>query len=353
MRQAKQPRGRPFSNVPMAMGGLARLAARKLGGAGIDPVPLLRSAGIPPAIRSDPDLRVGVKAQTVFLDLAAEALGDALLGFHLACEFDLRELGLIYYVMASSRTLLEAHLHNDRYIGMVNEGVHVATRLEDRLIVDFEHVGIERRQDRHQMEFWLACHVKACRELTGREIVPIHVGLVHRRSGDVPEMERFFGHEVAFGAAEDCLAFETEVAALPIVSADPYLNRYLVRILEEAAARRGPIRDPLRVRVENAITPRLPHGTARSDAVAADLGMSPRTLSRRLAAEGTSFGAILDELRATLARRYLQQPELSISQVAWLVGYAEGSAFVRAVQRWTGKSPRELRQELTRTSDGE
>lgn len=348
MPQAKQPRARPFADVPMAMGGLARLAARNLSKAGIDPLPLLRGAGVPPAIRSDPDLRIPVRAQTALLDLAAEALGDDLLGFHLALEFDLRELGLVYYVMASSRTLLEAHLHNERYIWMVNEGVHVTTRLDDRLIVDFEHVGVERRQDRHQMEFWFACHVKTCRELTGREIVPTHVGLVHRRGGDVSEMERFFGREVSFGAAQDRLAFETEVAGLPIVSADPHLNRYLVRIHDEAMARRGPSRDPLRVRVENAITPRLPHGTARSEAVAGDLGISPRTLSRRLAEEGTSFSAILEELRAALARRYLRQPELSMSEIAWLLGYAEASAFVRAVQRWTGKSPRELRQELAR-----
>lgn len=348
MGQAKSARGKPFADVPMALGGLARLAARNVERAGIDPDPLLRACGIPPAIRGDLELRIPAKAQIGFLELAAEALGDALLGFHLACEFDLRDLGLFYYVMASSKTLLEAHLHAERYIWTVNEGIHVTITMEDKLIVEFEHVGIERRRDRHQMEFWLACHVKACRELTGRQVVPTYVGLIHRRGGDASEMERFFGREIEFGASEDRNCLEAEAAALAIVSADPHLNRYLVRVHDETMARRRRAEDPLRLRVENAITPRLPHGTARIETVAADLGMSPRTLSRRLAAEGTSFSAILEGLRSSLATRYLQQPEHSISEVAWLLGYAEASAFARAVQRRTGKSPRELRQELAR-----
>jgi AraC-like DNA-binding protein len=78
--------------------------------------------------------------------------------------------------------------------------------------------------------------------------------------------------------------------------------------------------------------------------VAEDLGMSTRTLSRRLAAEGESFGAILDKLRSDLAARYLTRRDLSLSQIGWLLGYAESSSFVRAVQRWTGKSPGEFRR---------
>jgi AraC-like DNA-binding protein len=61
-------------------------------------------------------------------------------------------------------------------------------------------------------------------------------------------------------------------------------------------------------------------------------------------AEGESFGAILDKLRSDLAARYLQSEELSMSQIAWLLGYTEQSSFVRAVQRWTGKSPRNVRR---------
>jgi AraC-like DNA-binding protein len=74
--------------------------------------------------------------------------------------------------------------------------------------------------------------------------------------------------------------------------------------------------------------------------------MSSRTLSRRLAAQGESFGLILDKLRSNLAARYLRRNDLSLSQIGWLLGYSESSSFVRAVQRWTGKAPGEVRRAL-------
>ena len=73
--------------------------------------------------------------------------------------------------------------------------------------------------------------------------------------------------------------------------------------------------------------------------------MSPRTLTRRLAAEGLTFVGSLSELRADLAKRYLQDEDLAISQIAWLLGYQEVSAFTHAFKRWTGKTPREARSQ--------
>ena len=71
--------------------------------------------------------------------------------------------------------------------------------------------------------------------------------------------------------------------------------------------------------------------------------MSQRTFERRLAAEGMTFSAVVRNLRATLAQRHLNDPSLSISQIAWLLGYHEVSAFSKAFKRWTGKAPREVR----------
>jgi AraC-like DNA-binding protein len=71
--------------------------------------------------------------------------------------------------------------------------------------------------------------------------------------------------------------------------------------------------------------------------------MSPRTLARQLAAEGLSFSTVLDRLRADLARRYLLDNGLSISKIAWMLGYGEVSAFNHAYKRWTGRTPREAR----------
>ena len=122
-----------------------------------------------------------------------------------------------------------------------------------------------------------------------------------------------------------------------------YLNELLTAYCEEALARRRTGRGGLRADVENAIVPLLPHGEARAGQVARRLGMSQRTLARRLASEDLTFASVLDGLRLDLADRYLADADLSISEIAWLLGYREVSAFTHAFKRWTGKTPREVR----------
>jgi AraC-like DNA-binding protein len=128
-----------------------------------------------------------------------------------------------------------------------------------------------------------------------------------------------------------------------VINADPYLNRLLLEACEAALSRmRGNTTGLFASRVENAVAPLLPHGKARASYIAAEFGMSERTLARRLAEEGLTFSQLLDRLRLDLARSYLGSKELSISKVAWLLGYKEVGAFSHAFRRWTGKSPSEV-----------
>ena len=91
------------------------------------------------------------------------------------------------------------------------------------------------------------------------------------------------------------------------------------------------------------MAPLLPHGKANAVEIARLLGMSHRTLARRLAAEGLTFSDIADELKSDLARHYLRDSDQPISQIAWLLGYREVSAFTHAFKRWTGLTPRQAR----------
>jgi AraC-like DNA-binding protein len=87
----------------------------------------------------------------------------------------------------------------------------------------------------------------------------------------------------------------------------------------------------------------LPHGHANLDAVANRIGVSQRTLARRLAAEGQNYSAVLEDLKAELAKHYLADNDLTVSQIAWLLGYQEVSSFTHAFKRWSGKTPRQVR----------
>jgi AraC-like DNA-binding protein len=134
---------------------------------------------------------------------------------------------------------------------------------------------------------------------------------------------------------------------MPVVDADPYLNKVLIKYAEEARSHREGGGGTLQAGVENTIAPLLPHGKARAPEIARRLGMSSRTLARRLASEGLTFAGVLTELRADLANGYLNDEDLAISQIAWLLGYQEVSAFTHAFKRWTGKTPREVRAQQT------
>jgi AraC-like DNA-binding protein len=172
------------------------------------------------------------------------------------------------------------------------------------------------------------------------------VSFTHRRDATSPELVEFFSKDVEFGASADEVMFAPSTGQLPVIGADSYLNRILIKYCDEALALRPASLGSFRTAVENAVVPLLPHGKARAAELARRLGLSQRTFARRLSAENLTFSEVLEDLKSLLARRYLADVSLSISQIAWLLGYQEVSAFTHAFKRWTGQAPRDVRSEL-------
>jgi AraC-like DNA-binding protein len=141
----------------------------------------------------------------------------------------------------------------------------------------------------------------------------------------------------------DEVAFSGDVRDLRVVSCDPYLNELLIQYCEDALSHRHRSESTLRLELENEIVQLLPHGKTQMGEIARRLGMSQRTLARRLSSEGLTFAGILADLRVDLAKRHLTDEDLAISQIAWLLGYQEVSAFTHAFKRRTGKTPKEVR----------
>jgi AraC-like DNA-binding protein len=133
--------------------------------------------------------------------------------------------------------------------------------------------------------------------------------------------------------------------AVPLISGDPYLLETLQPFCEEAARERNTPVETLRSSVENEAQKLLPHGKANRQTVARALGMSERTLSRRLADEGTTYEELVDQLRRSLAFQYIKARSISLSQIAWLLGYEGSTSFNHAFVRWTGRSPSVVRKE--------
>jgi AraC-like DNA-binding protein len=332
-----------FGTLPSATGGIARLAYTRLQEAKIETEPLLRKAGLTVRQIEDPGARLRVQDQIRFLNLAASALSDDLLGFRLAQVPDIRELGVLYYVSASSETLGEALQRSTRYSSIVNEGISLKYIEGAEICLRFAYVGVGRHLDQHQIEFWMAALIRMCRQLTGLRIAPVRVRLAHHRNIARAEFAEFFGSDVEFGATADEVAFAVSIKQMTIAGADPYLNKILIAYCEEALANRPKHSGSFRSVVENAIIPLLPHGKANAGEIARRLGVSQRTFARRLSLEGLTFSGILEALRSDLAERYLIDRGLSISQIAWLLGYREVSALSHAFKRWTGETLRGAR----------
>jgi Arabinose-binding domain of AraC transcription regulator, N-term len=261
-----------LASIPMAGGGLSRLAITRLKSAGVPVAPLLKRVGLTPELIAKPEERLSVRSQIALLDEAAIALKDDCIGFTLARDFDLREIGLLYYVMACSQTLGDALKRIARYSKITNEALVFGYREGNRLIVNLSYSGVPRHSDRHQIEFCMFAALRICRVLTGRNLVPQHLSFSHHRSEGTSQMARFVGTKVEFGADTDEFALNIDARALPLIHPDTYLNELLLKYCEAVLADRTGDKSQLRTRVENAISSVLPHGRVLVEDVARSLG---------------------------------------------------------------------------------
>ena len=333
-----------LSSIPSASGGIVRLACARLDEMGKNSTLILSKVGLTPEQARDPAIRLEVRSLIKLLELAAGELQDEWLGFHLARSFDLREIGLVYYVVASSGQLADALGNAERYSQINNEGVRLRFRVQDgTAAISLDYVNVDRHADRHQVEFWFVTLVRICQQVTSRRLSPLRLKTRHFRNETPAEIKAFFGVDIEFGANADEICFPQTIAELSVVGRDEYLNELLRRYAEEALARNPRERLTVRSKVEEILSKQLPHGRVTASEVARKLAMSLRTLSRKLGEEDTSFAEILDQLRAALAKRYLHDKTLPISEIAWLVGYREISSLTHAFKRWTGMTPRQFR----------
>jgi AraC-like DNA-binding protein len=255
-------------------------------------------------------------------------------------------LPVVGYIVQTSPTLGEGitrALRYQRLVQTLNRAELEMTESTGRLVVHVRAAHVEPL--RHAIDFVLAFMMSLASRLTGSRVVPQRVCLAHERPPQIDDHERVFGKRVHFSAPVTEIIFERTLLDRPVLSTDLQLRGLIER---HAAALLGrlPGGDGLVDRTRIALAESLRTGRTRVRDVARQLRMSTRTLQRRLGGERTSHAELLESVRRDLALRYVTDPALSLTEVAFLLGFADQTTFHRAFVRWTGKAPGAFRKRL-------
>lgn len=183
-----------------------------------------------------------------------------------------------------------------------------------------------------------------CRRNSERRLDPLRVVLRRPPPADPRPYLAYFNCEVAFAGDEDALLLAADDAERPLPTANQELAATFDAILAEQLAEH--CKPDLVSRCQAFLLRQLTSGEPCIEGLARSQGVSSRSLQRRLSEAGTSYQRVLEETRYELARRYLQDPLRSVTEITFLLGFSEQAAFTRAFKRWSGAAPRDYRRSL-------
>lgn len=320
---------------------LLELARRR----GLDRDELMHEAGLTIDDLADPDCRIPVAVMRKLWLAVMKRDDDPTLGLQIGAIAEARRLGLVGYVMLFSADLHQALTDLSRYSKLLSDAIqfHVQPAGETvalRVVLRSYMLAL-----RHPLTATLSVVLSVSREITGEALVPTKVLLPLPRPQCEADFLSEFGPGLRFESNVAEMHFTPQQMRLPVVSRDPSLGGYLDELADAKLRELGEDEAHLIDRVRRQIWATLQHGKPSLNDTAARLNMSPRTLQRRLGELGTSFKNVLEELRRELSDELRAGQGYGASEVAFLLGYSEPSAYQRATRRW-----RRLAQDQQRAS---
>jgi AraC-like DNA-binding protein len=321
-----------------------RLFVEALQELGADWRAVLRRAGLAPGELRDPEARIPQPRFEAVWIAARDVTGDRCIGLHAGERVHAHAVNLLGYLLLSSSTLGAGLRRVDRYqvaltgepwIDVRDSGSSVRVR-----------VGAERGDPVFRAihaEYVALLVLRLLGWVSETRVEPTVARFAHEAGCDPAEYRRALHCPVEFHAGANELVFDAETLARPSLHADLAIARLHEEFGETLLARQA--RSDLGLRVRHALGERLESKTRDLGSVARALGMSGRSLQRRLAEEETSFRTLLDEVRREIARHHLESRATPIEAIAYLTGFSDVSAFTRAARRWFGRTPSRVREE--------
>jgi AraC-like DNA-binding protein len=252
--------------------------------------------------------------------------------------------GALGFAWLASSTLRTGLRRGQRFARMFNE--HIEVRLDEQpgSIRTSYRLRVQPTRPRLVGDGQVAGLLTMCRVNFGESLQPLEVTLKRQRPADPAPWHEFFGLNILFGHADNSIAFSDEDADRKLTSAnadmarlhEDVIHRYLLKL----------DRDNILNRTRLQIMEQLPSGKVTESGTARALNISRSTLKRRLRENEQTFRSLLNQVRADLAERYLKNQDYSVTEIAFLLGYNDASAFSRAFKSWFGHSPSQAREQM-------
>ena len=313
---------------------------------GMDRAGLLDLCGVNAEQPIDPAQMVSADAHYTLWETILTALGSPGFPIRYAQTLCADDYGVFGLATKTAPTLRGSFQRAHRYLIVLTDSSWLEiSESESSVIVFFRREGARRLGMRCANEAAVAEMVAHSREITGVDFKPRSVRFRHKSPDDVSAHAQFFGCDVLFEQESDGLELDRSVFDLNLPKADGGLSRFVLDHLDRAVAEKGTDRS-LEHSLKDLICDAMPDGPPKMTDVARRVGMSRRTLARRLSALDTSFQRFVEDTRQEIATQLLRQTQHSLGEITFLLGFSEQSAFQRAFKRWTGSTPSAFRRRL-------
>jgi AraC-like DNA-binding protein len=314
---------------------------RALEARGVDATALLREAGCDPALFQTPEARIRADVAQRIFELAERATGDPCFGLDVGQQVRGVALHAVGYAWLASATLFDAMSRLGRASRVLADVWRAELREEPRG-VRFVIGYVRPVRPFSRQDAVVAGIVKLCRITSGDTFAPLEVAVEREAPACAQRFADWFRAPIVWSAPTPSILCRREDLARPLPTTNPGVALASDNLVADYLARLD--RADVVAQVKRELLGHLPSGAPVQGVVARAVGLSARTLHRRLAQAGTSFEKLLDETRRELAAEYVRRADYSVGEIAYLLGFAETSSFNRAFRRWNGKSPSEFRR---------
>ena len=311
-----------------------------MGGAGIDVAAVCAAGGLQLAELETRETLIPAPQMAAIWREGTRLYGRGTVGLAVAMASPTGRL-VMDYVASASATLRQAIEQVARYYRLITRNGDLRLRREGELTVVELLLNLPPAAIPSQiLEYSIASLARRVFDFSGKRVCGVQ--FPHAPLGPREDYLRLLGVAPRFEADQAGLTLDDERLATPCRGHDPNLFKFM-RAHAELLRQQVPRDATMRARARRVVVDAIAQGDPDVAAVARALATSERSLQRRLQEEGTSFREVVDEARKELAVGYLRDRRMAVSEVAYLLGYAEAGAFVRAFKRWTGKTPGEMR----------